>query len=158
VLHSPDLLLLDEPTSGLDPESAREVRDLVLRLKDQRRAILLSTHNLDEVDRVATRVAVLRTRLVAADTPAALRETLFGAHVRIVVHGPAGRYADAVRRAGAARVDIEGSTLTVDISAAQPTIPALVRALVEAGADVESVTRETPSLEQVYLRLVGEGR
>jgi ABC-2 type transport system ATP-binding protein len=157
LLHDPDVILLDEPTSGLDPESAREVRELVLRLQHRRRAILLSTHNLDEVDRVATRVAVLRTRLVAADTPDGLRQTLFGAHVRIVLSGPADRYADVVRRAGAARLSVDGSALVVDISGASPAVPAIVRTLVEAGAGVESVTRETPSLEQVYLRLM-DGR
>jgi ABC-2 type transport system ATP-binding protein len=67
LLHEPAIVLLDEPTSGLDPESAREVRELILRLRGQGRAILLSTHNLDEVERIADRVAVLRGRLVASD-------------------------------------------------------------------------------------------
>jgi len=52
LLHKPDIVLLDEPTSGLDPESARDVRELILRLRGERRAVLLSTHNLDEVQRV----------------------------------------------------------------------------------------------------------
>src|SRR4030095_12867125 len=73
LLHRPDIVLLDEPTSGLDPESARAVRELIVRLRTERRAVLISTHNLDEVQRVADRVAVLRSRLVALDTPAALR-------------------------------------------------------------------------------------
>ena len=84
LLHRPTIVLLDEPTAGLDPESARDVRELVLRLRSERRTILLSTHNLDEVERIADRVAVMRTRLVALDTPAALRAHLFGARVRVV--------------------------------------------------------------------------
>ncbi|HEY6212171.1 MAG TPA: heme ABC exporter ATP-binding protein CcmA, partial [Vicinamibacterales bacterium] len=73
LLHRPDVLLLDEPTSGLDPEFSRSVRGLL----DQRRAagcaILLSTHNLDEAERLADRVAVIQARLVACDRPADLR-------------------------------------------------------------------------------------
>ena len=98
LLHKPDIVLLDEPTSGLDPESARDVRALILRLRDERRAVLLSTHNLDEVERVANRVAVLRTTLIALDTPAALRARLFGKRVRVEVREGAERHAAAVER------------------------------------------------------------
>ena len=83
LLHQPDVVLLDEPTSGLDPESAREVRELILRLRHERRIVVVSTHNLDEVERIATRVGILRSRLVAMDTPAALRARLFGVRVRV---------------------------------------------------------------------------
>ena len=75
LIHKPRVVLLDEPTSGLDPESARDVRELILRLRNEGRAVLVSTHNLDEVERVADRVGVLRTRMIAMDTPAALRAT-----------------------------------------------------------------------------------
>ena len=99
LLHDPGAVLLDEPTSGLDPESARDVRELVTRLRHERRAVLISTHNLDEVDRLADRVAVLNTRLVALDTPQSLRERAFGARVRIRFAGAGGRpRADAARR------------------------------------------------------------
>ena len=81
LLHNPDIVLLDEPTSGLDPESAREVRGMIVALRDQNRAVLLSTHNLDEVERIASRVAVLRQRLLAVDTPTALRMKFFGNRV-----------------------------------------------------------------------------
>jgi ABC-2 type transport system ATP-binding protein len=156
LLHDPAIILLDEPTSGLDPESARDVRDLVLRLRDERRAVLISTHNLDEVERVANRVAVLKTRLVALDTPAALRARLFGARVRIVVTGNAERYATILRAAGAEDVRVEGRALSVGTAERTLQVPVLVRELVRAGADVESVVAEEPPLEEVYLRLVQE--
>ena len=73
LLHDPAIVLLDEPTAGLDPESAHDTRALILRLRGENRTVILSTHNLDEVDRVADRVGVLRTRLIALDTPSALR-------------------------------------------------------------------------------------
>ena len=158
LLHDPPIVLLDEPTSGLDPESARDVRGLVLRLREQRRAVLLSTHNLDEVERVADRVAVLRTRLVALDTPDALRSRLFGRRLRVVVGSDGARYAAVLRTAGITDITSEGSELSMALEGTSLTAPAIVRRLVESGADVESVMAEEPPLEEVYVRLLHQER
>ena len=155
LLHDPQVILLDEPTAGLDPLSAREVRELIVRLRAEGRAVLLSTHNLDEVDRVADRVAVLRRRLVALDTPSALRSRLFGARVRIAIAQPASRYLDAVRAEGATDVRADDGTLSVALDGALTT-PRIVRRLVADGADILSVTPEEAALEDVYLRLLDE--
>jgi ABC-2 type transport system ATP-binding protein len=165
LLHDPRIVLLDEPTSGLDPESARDVRGLILRMREQGRAVLISTHNLDEVDRVADRVAVLRTRLIALDTPDALRARLFGARVRVTLTADAERFAGLLRAGGLTDVRVDGHTLSVP-HGAPPSgegafTPALVRRLVEAGAAIEGVEREEASLEAVYLQLLqqdGAGR
>ena len=158
LLHDPAIVLLDEPTSGLDPESARDVRTLVLRLRHQGRAVLLSTHNLDEVERVADRVAVLRTRLVAVDTPNALRARLFGARVRVVLADDAEQFGRLLRTSGIADVRVAGAELSIGINGTQMATPALVRRLVEAGAAIQSVMAEEPPLEEVYLRLLEEER
>ena len=157
LLHRPDIVLLDEPTSGLDPESARDVRSLVLRLRDERRAVLLSTHNLDEVERVANRVAVLRRSLVAVDTPAALRARLFGARLRIGLVPPAIPFAELLRRAGHDDVRVEENALSIAVGNPDAEAPALVRHLIEHGAQIRSVAAEEPPLEEVYLRLLDEG-
>jgi ABC-2 type transport system ATP-binding protein len=154
LIHDPSLVLLDEPTSGLDPESARDVRTLVLRLRSEGRTVLVSTHNLDEVERVADRVAVLRTRLIAVDTPAALRARLFGARVRIVLAGDADAQGAMLRHAGITDVRVHGTELSIGLNGAQVTTPAIVRRLVEAGAAIEAVAAEQPPLEEVYLRLL----
>ena len=156
LLHQPDVVLLDEPTAGLDPESAREVRDLILRLRNERRIVMVSTHNLDEVERIATRVAILRSRLVAMDTPAALRARLFGVRVRVVVGQPAYRFIHVLRDLGFHDTSAEGSTLSIAVQDPASAAPNIVRTLVEAGADVQTVTAEQPPLEQVYLRLLNE--
>jgi ABC-2 type transport system ATP-binding protein len=157
LLHDPSIVLLDEPTAGLDPQSAHDVRQLVLRLRDQRRAVLLSTHNLDEVDRIADRVAVLRTKLVALDTPAALRTRLFGRRVRVELARDAGSYASKLRAAGIDDVMVEGTVISVGVNE-HVTVPVLVRRLIESGADINAVMPEERSLEDVYLRLLEEPR
>jgi ABC-2 type transport system ATP-binding protein len=155
LIHDPPIVLLDEPTAGLDPQSAHDVRELVLRLRDERRAVLLSTHNLDEVDRVADRVAVLRTRLVALDTPAALRTRLFGRRVRIELARDAASHVSKLRANGIDDVIVQDGVLSVGLNE-HVTVPALVRRLTESGADINAVMPEERSLEDVYLRLLKE--
>jgi len=154
LLHDPRIAMLDEPTSGLDPGSAREVRDLVLSLRAQGRTILLCTHNLDEVERVADRVAVLSRRLIAIGTPASLRSKLFAPRVRITLSQQAEPFAIQLRSAGLSDIRVEGSVLLVGIANSTITTPDVVRRLVEAGAGVESVMPEEPPLEDVYLKLL----
>jgi ABC-2 type transport system ATP-binding protein len=152
LLHDPQIVLLDEPTSGLDPESAHGVRQLILRLRHEKRLVILSTHNLDEVERIADRVAVLRSRLLAIDSPVNLRRKVFGRWLRITLAQPAGAFADGL--GAGAHVTVDGNTLTIDLSHGAATAPQLVRHLVEAGADVESVSEVQPPLEDVYLKLL----
>ena len=156
LLHQPDVVLLDEPTSGLDPESAREVRELILRLRHERRIVLVSTHNLDEVERIATQVGILRTRLVALDTPSALRARLFGVRVRVGVSRNARQFIDALRRAGFDDISSDNDSLSIAVDDPAAATPRIVRALVEAGAGIQTVNTEKVPLEQVYLRLLND--
>ena len=153
LLHDPDILLLDEPTSGLDPQSARELRQLVLRLRDSGKSILLSTHNLDEVERVADTVAVLRTRLIALDSVETLRQRLFGARLRVELSSAAAPYVAVLLAGGVTDVRADERALSIGTNPAVTT-PAIVRCLVDAGAPIESVTPEEVPLEDVYLRLL----
>jgi ABC-2 type transport system ATP-binding protein len=157
LLHEPDLLFLDEPTSGLDPSAAKTVRDFLAELKQQGRTILLTTHNLDEAERLADRIGVLKHHLIAVDTPDRLRQRLFGHHtlVRLVEPDPA--LAEVARGVpGIKNVAWHAGTLAVEIEVPERDNPALVTALVAAGARVQAVTEERASLETIYLQLVGE--
>lgn len=155
LVHDPPVLLLDEPTSGLDPEITRSVR----RLLDERRAagcaILVSTHNLDEAERLADRVAVLHGRLLALDRPGALRQRLITGRTFVRVAGDAAVYVETARGFDAS-ASADGSLMTLRMADPDTQIPALVRALVKAGADIVEVRPEIPALEDVYLHLVSD--
>jgi ABC-2 type transport system ATP-binding protein len=138
LLHQPRVLLLDEPTSGLDPASARHIRDLILGLRSEGRAILVSTHNLAEAEELSDRIAVLKTDLLAFDAPAALRKAQAGGS-RVVV-------------------ELEGAEQREFAVADVSEIPAIVAKLVAEGARIMRVTPEERSLEDVYLDLVGAER
>ena len=158
LLAEPQVLFLDEPTSGLDPAAARDVHNLIDDLRKRGVTIFLTTHRLEEAERLCDRVAILNTTLRTIGTPAELRDRLFqkGLTVRTVqpLADPEKVFAGA---AGILRwkSDEPGSySLAVsDMSIAAPTT---VRALVAAGADVLSVAETQHSLEDVYMQLVEE--
>ena len=135
LVHQPQVLLLDEPTSGLDPASARHMRDLILELRSEGRAILVSTHNLAEAEGLADRIAILKTDLLAFDTPATLRRARTGPRVIIECEGGLERREFAVG----------------DLS----EIPDIVARLVSEGVRIRRVAPYERSLEDVYLDLVG---
>ena len=154
LVHDPKILFLDEPTAGLDPESARSVRDFIGELASDRRTILLCTHNLAEAEELCKRIAVLRTRLVALDTPAALKSRLFGTRVAVDLAQPrpdlASLHLPFVRE-----LSLDGHTLTVAVDDPERDNPKLVRRLVELGAEIRYVQRLERTLEEVYLELMG---
>jgi ABC-2 type transport system ATP-binding protein len=157
LLHDPQVLLLDEPTSGLDPQIARGVRRLLDDRRGQGCTILVSTHNLDEAERLADRVAVVQRRLVALDTPACLRRRLTQGRIVVRVAGLASACLSAVRGFdGSAAAD--GHLLTLRLPDLERDTPALVRAVVEAGAEILEVRPETAALEDVYLHLLADER
>jgi ABC-2 type transport system ATP-binding protein len=163
LLHDPPIVLLDEPTAGLDPAMARLVRDQVAAMRGEGRAVIVSTHNLAEAERLADRVAVLNQRLVALDTPAALRARFSGHRVRVRLagadpdrSGAAGALAGAAREAGALAVSLEPDGLVCDVEDPARDTPRLIRRLVEAGAAIRAVVEESTPLEDIYLALVRE--
>jgi ABC-2 type transport system ATP-binding protein len=159
LLHDPPIVLLDEPTANLDPQTARDVRDLLLDLRSRGRAVIVSTHNLDEIERVADRIALVSTRLIAIGEPAELRRRIFGRRLRIRFGtGDPTAYVPLLAREGATAVQADGDALTMAVEDPDERTPRLVRALVEAGAAIREVTEENPPLEEVYLRLLDGGR
>jgi len=159
LVHEPRLLFLDEPTSALDPESARTVRDFVEELRGQGRTILLCTHNLDEAERLCDRVAIVKQRLIRVDTPSRLGSDLYGRRVEVQLREVTEAVLAAVERLGiAGQPRVEGQKLSIALQDPERQNPALVRAIVEAGGEVQFVAEQRHSLEEVYLQLVREAR
>jgi ABC-2 type transport system ATP-binding protein len=155
LLHDPKVLLLDEPTSGLDPEIRRSVRRL---LEDRRAAgcsILVSTHNLDEAERIADRVAVLDRRLLALDRTSALRRRLTTGRLFVRLDGDANGMMPLFRRFDP-HATVEGGAVVIRVADLERDTPAIVALLASAGARMLEVRPEVPPLEDVYMHLVGE--
>ena len=158
LLHEPPLLFLDEPTAALDPEAARTVRDFVHQVKEAGRTIFLCTHNLDEADRLADRVAVIKQRLIQVDSPANLRRSLYGRRVVIQLVS----VTEAVREAVCHLpfvwdVQQADNRLVVSLDNPEEQNPVLVAGVVAAGGAVQFVNEVQHSLEEVYFSLIAEG-
>jgi len=157
LLHEPRVLFLDEPTTGLDPEAARLVRDFIEGLKGEGRTIFICTHNLDEADRLCDRVGVFNTRLLALDAPAALRRQVFGRTVVFHLTQLEPMYRETVAAFPFVKsVETVDSKLVVTLDDPESENPALITALVEAGARLQFVGELRRSLEDVYLHLLNQ--
>jgi ABC-2 type transport system ATP-binding protein len=157
LVHEPEIVLLDEPTANLDPATSRTVRDLLLDLRSQGRAIVVSTHNLDEVERISDRVGLVSRTLIALGEPSVLRREVFGRRLRVRLARPLPPevLSAAAARAGAHDLKIDGNDISMVLENPDARAPALIRALVEAGAEIREVFDEQPAMEDVYLKLLG---
>ena len=159
ILHEPKTLFLDEPTAALDPEAAKLVRDFIEELKTEGRTIFLCTHNLDEADRLCDRIAVFKHHVIKMDTPSRMRTSLFGRTVDVRLKRVDESMLSAVKWLGFVKsAESRDGGLVVEIDDPESNNPALVKTLVEAGAEVQYVTEVRHSLEDVYLSLIANGR
>ncbi|NDJ34522.1 MAG: ABC transporter ATP-binding protein [Chloroflexi bacterium] len=157
LLHDPPVLLLDEPTSAMDPHSARQVRDAIKDLRGDGRCIILTTHNLNEAEELADRIAIIRKgTIVARGTPLELKARLLGPPLLEVrfggeVNGLVENMADLVE------IDSHGHNW-VRYRTPEPsrTNPILIKQLAAEGVDVVTLSEVSQSLEEVYLRVVNE--
>ena len=155
ILHEPKTLFLDEPTAGLDPEAAKLVRDFIEDLKTEGRTILLCTHNLDEADRLCDRVGVFKQRLITVDSPGRLRKSVFGRTVEFQLKRVEPALADRARGWPFVKsVEVIDNRLRLALAEPETANPVIVKALVEAGAEVQFVSEVRHSLEDVYLSLI----
>jgi len=158
LLHEPKVVFLDEPTSALDPEAAKVVRDFIAELKSAGRTIFLCTHNLDEADRLADRIGVMKQRLIQVDTPENLRRKLYGRRVVVRMRAVVDAHLAALKTlAFVKNVEREDNRLALSLDDPDTMTPVIVRTLVEAGGEIQSVGEEKHSLEEVYLNLVANG-
>jgi ABC-2 type transport system ATP-binding protein len=158
LVSDPQVLFLDEPTSGLDPAAARDVHELIDDLRQRGVTIFLTTHRLEEAERLCDRVAILNTTLRMIGRPDELRDRLFAKRLVVTTVAPLSEPAsvfDALAGVESWQSDQPGS-YTLAVSDPTKAAPAVTRALVEAGADVLSIGESRHSLEDVYLELVGQ--
>ena len=150
-----DLLVLDEPTNGLDPQGTREVRHLVASLAGDGATVLVSSHLLSEVEQMCSHVGVMREgRLVAQGTVGEVRAAGASAVVEVTTAQPE-LAADTLRALGLMGVVMTGSGASAPPGDVPPE--QIVAALVAAGVGVRGFAVQTPSLEDLFVSLTGEG-
>ena len=157
LIHDPQVLFLDEPTANLDPEASKTVRDFILELKKEKRTIFLNTHNLDEAERLCDRIAILKTKLIAVDSPKNLERRLYNRKTIVHLDNVSSSVVDAVQKLGSVKnVRTSDNKLILDMDTPEKDNPEVVRAIVEAGGNIQYVTELRSTLEDVYLKLIRE--
>lgn len=156
MVHGPELVMLDELTSGLDPRGRRELWALVEEVRGSGRTVVLSTHYMDEAQKLCDRIAILhRGRVVALDTPEELiRRHCPGMRLRLGC-GPDFNLAEALQLDGVLRAEMQEATCVMDLSNAGVVVP-VIRALSEAGASLGDLHTEKPTLEDVFMVITGK--
>jgi ABC-2 type transport system ATP-binding protein len=158
LLNDPQLVFLDEPTTGLDPQVRVEIHSLLEELKREHRTILMTTHYIEEAERLCDRVAIVdEGRIIALDTPARLQQRSKNASSIVVTCAtpfPENRaaWAEATQSA----VDLSGRTLTVHSRRPAATLVDLVKWIDQQGLELTDVSLKQPSLEDVFIELTGK--
>lgn len=159
-VHRPPVLFLDEPTAGLDPEASKEIRDLMAQLSQhEKRTILLSTHHLEDAERLCKRVLIMNSgKCLLIGTPDELREKITTKPVvEISLAEVTPKIVAAVKANNSAKevnVKPQEPTLLVSVSDSRLATPEVVRSVVEADGRILSVNIQRPSLEEAYLKLI----
>ena len=160
LVHRPRVLFLDEPTTGLDPEARADLWAEIERLtRADELTILLTTHYLEEADRLASRLAIVdHGRVVATGSPDELKAELRGDAIVVeLADGAVDERAISVltRVPGIGESLVDGRSLRARVDRGASAVPAVLSALEGAGIGVASVTVSRPSLDDVYLRHTG---
>jgi len=156
LVSDPELLFLDEPTTGLDPQSRRQLWEVVLEFRSRGRTVLLTTHYMDEAQRLCDRVAVVdRGKVIALGTPAELIASLGGQQVIEVALEPP--LADAELRAlpGVVRLSRAAGAASLGVEKLHETLPALLAVAQARGAVVTQLSTHHATLDDVFVNLTG---
>jgi ABC-2 type transport system ATP-binding protein len=158
LIHDPEVLFLDEPTANLDPEAAKTVRDFILDLKKQKKTIFLNTHNLDEAQRICDRIGILNTKLLTTGTPENLERTIKGRRTVIELEKVTDKVQKSLKNLSLTNLTIEGNKIMFDAADTDKPNWTVVEAIVLAGGHVNLVNVAGSTLEDVYLKMVGESK
>jgi ABC-2 type transport system ATP-binding protein len=159
IVHRPRTLFLDEPTSGLDPQSRIALWDIVREVHRDGQTVVLTTHFMEEADRLCERLAIMdHGMILALDTPAALKRTVGGdTIVRVVAEGDGDVLAGALRGLeGVTDTRVMDGTVQLTATGAEGLLPRVLARAEAGGARVRDLSIDVPTLETVFINLTGK--
>ena len=158
LVGDPELLFLDEPTTGLDPQARRQLWDLIEAFKRAGRTILLTTHYMDEAERLCERVAIMdHGKIIALGSPRELVASIGVEHiVELAIDGAAGIDAGALRTIeGVLDARVDSNVVRMQVAALHLAVPALLAELVRRGIPLTELRTHSATLEDVFVTLTG---
>ncbi len=156
LIHEPKYIFLDEPTASLDPKASKTVRDYILELRSEGKTVLINTHNLSEAERICNQVALIDNRTIGIGKPRELARGLFARTTKITLNRiPDSLVEEISKLDNVSEVKVEGNQLYLNVNSPEEDNPALISWLLNKGLNVQFVSEEEYSLEDVYLKLIG---
>jgi ABC-2 type transport system ATP-binding protein len=156
LIHDPRLLFFDEPTANLDPESARVVRDFILKLKKEGKTIFINTHNLDEAQRICNRIGILKTKLLTVNTPEQLEKAVWGSRTVIQVEQVNDQILAAINKLNPKDLSVDENKIILTLADPRKENPDFVQAVISAGGRILYITELTAGLQETYLKVMEE--
>jgi ABC-2 type transport system ATP-binding protein len=158
LVNDPQLIFLDEPTTGLDPQVRVEIHNLLEQLKREHRTILLTTHYIEEAERLCDRVAIVdEGKIIALDTPRKLQQqSRTASSIVVTCAAPFPQDRPAWAEATQTTADSTGCTLTVNSRRPAATLVELVKWIDQQGLELTDVHLKQPTLEDVFIELTGK--
>lgn len=158
MINDPQLIFLDEPTTGLDPQVRLEIHKLILELRDKNRSIVLTTHYIEEAERLCDRVAIIdQGRIIAIGAPRDLVASTFGSsRIEIRLAGPLAP-GEAPPEADGAKTHLSADRTLLTVTAETParSIVDFVKWIDQRGLELTDIQLKRPTLEDVFLELTG---
>jgi ABC-2 type transport system ATP-binding protein len=157
LIHYPKVLFLDEPTLGLDPQTRDHVWRYIRELKETHDiTVVLTTHYMDEADRLSDRIAIMDYgKIIALDTPTKLKETLEGDVIIVKTNNPSALSALATEKMGLQKTRLVNGTVEITVRNGEGMLPRIMEAATQNNVHVESISLRAPNLEDVFLHYTG---
>jgi len=157
LIHYPKVLFLDEPTLGLDPQTRDHVWKYILELKEAHDiTVVLTTHYMDEADRLCDRIAIMDYgKIIALDTSAKLKETLEGDVVMIKANNLGALFSLVTEKMGLQKTRKVNGTIEITVRNGEGMLPRIVETATQNKIYVESILLRKPNLEDVFLHYTG---
>ena len=159
LVNEPSLVFLDEPTTGLDPQVRLEIHSLIQELKDSKRTLVLTTHYIEEAERLCDRVAIVdQGKIIAQGSPRELQERYLGkSRIGVDVEQPVGPEGlPAFLFAEKTVISDDRKTVTIESPAPAKTLVEIVKWIDQSGLGLEDIRLKRPTLEDVFIELTGK--
>ncbi len=155
LIHEPKILYLDEPTAALDPESAFMVRNFIENQKNEKTTVFLCTHNLEEASNLSDVVCIIKNRIIKISTLDDLQRSKKGKKIEIVFNQPAVRYVGILRDfSEIINLEVKEDKINFSMENPEKINPAIIKKLVDSGAEIVYFNEIKASLEEIYLDLI----
>jgi ABC-2 type transport system ATP-binding protein len=155
LIHEPKILYLDEPTAALDPESAFMVRNFIENQKNEKTTVFLCTHNLEEASNLSDVVCIIKNRIIKISTLEDLQRSTKGKKIEIVFNQPADKYAGILKDfTEVINLEVKEDKISFSLENPEKVNPAIIKKLVDSGAELIYFNEIKASLEEIYLDLI----